>query len=98
MVPFTTYNVQQFILILIDNIILSVSEHAHRHPENINKSLAFIYERELIPLHNVIKNLTEEINILTTQQDLLKDKMRSVKRSKSLRLVPVNKRCGCGRM
>ncbi|XP_073949731.1 uncharacterized protein isoform X2 [Choristoneura fumiferana] len=79
-------------------ITRNLSEHAHHHPENINKSLAFIYERELIPLHNVIKNLTEEINILTTQQELLKDKVRGAKRTKSLRLVPVNKRCGCGRM
>ncbi|XP_047996054.1 uncharacterized protein LOC125233923 [Leguminivora glycinivorella] len=68
---------------------------AKKYKESLNKNLALIYESELIPLHTVIKGLTKEVNTLAAKQEVLQTRLGSIKRTKSLRLIPVVKRCGC---
>lgn len=55
----------------------------------INRTLSFIYEHELIPLQHVIKGLKEDIDVLAGQQVLLREKLHGPKRVR-----PVGK-CGC---
>lgn len=55
----------------------------------INRTLSFIYEHELIPLQHVIKGLKEDIDVLAEQQVLLREKLNGPKRMR-----PV-KKCGC---
>ncbi|XP_061729836.1 uncharacterized protein LOC133534638 [Cydia pomonella] len=75
-----------------------VVDRAKKHKDCLNKNLALIYESELIPLHAVIKDLTQELNTLASNQEILQMKMRNTKRTKSSRLIPVVKRCGCRRI
>ncbi|XP_063618740.1 uncharacterized protein LOC134791620 isoform X1 [Cydia splendana] len=73
-------------------------DRAKKHKDCLNKNLALIYESELIPLHTVIKDLTQEVNTLASKQEILQMRIRNTKRTKSLRLIPVVKRCGCRRI
>lgn len=58
----------------------------------INRTLSFIYEHELIPLQNVIKGLKEDIDVLAKQQVLLKEKLHGPKRMKPVKKCPCFKR------
>lgn len=55
----------------------------------INRTLSFIYEHELIPLQHVIKGLKEDIDVLAEQQVLLREKLHEPKRVRPVR------KCGC---
>lgn len=55
----------------------------------INRTLSFIYEHELIPLQHVITGLKEDIDVLAEQQVMLREKLHGPKRVR-----PV-KKCGC---
>lgn len=55
----------------------------------INRTLSFVYEHELIPLQNVIKGLKQDIDVLAEQQVLLKEKLHG-----PMRIRPIRK-CGC---
>lgn len=55
----------------------------------INRTLSFIYEHELIPLQHVIKGLKEDIDVLAEQQVLLREKLHGPKRVRPVR------KCGC---
>lgn len=55
----------------------------------INRTLSFIYEHELIPLQHVIKGLKEDIDVLAEQQVLLREKLHGPRRVRPVR------KCGC---
>lgn len=55
----------------------------------INRTLSFIYEHELLPLQHVIKGLKEDIDVLAEQQVLLREKLHGPKRVRPVR------KCDC---
>uniref|UniRef100_A0A2A4K6D5 Uncharacterized protein n=1 Tax=Heliothis virescens TaxID=7102 RepID=A0A2A4K6D5_HELVI len=59
-------------------------------------SVIDLYERELMPLQTIIKNLRDEIDVLAAQQTTFKDNMFCPHKSKLPRLVHSHKKCiGC---
>ncbi|XP_052756184.1 MATH and LRR domain-containing protein PFE0570w-like [Galleria mellonella] len=62
--------------------------------ESLQKTLAILYELQLVPLQNVIKSLKEEIDELARQQFWLKENLQ-IKKNKPIKLININKRCGC---
>ncbi|XP_062527366.1 uncharacterized protein LOC101738005 isoform X3 [Bombyx mori] len=56
--------------------------------------LSWIYNHELVPLQNVIKELKDDIDFLTEQQQH-KAKIQQVKKTKSMKLLKFTKDCTC---
>ncbi|KAJ0175764.1 hypothetical protein K1T71_008923 [Dendrolimus kikuchii] len=61
----------------------------------IDDNLIAIYEKELIPLRKVFKDLKDEIDSLARQKPIIRDKLQRPVKYKPSRLISVNRRCGC---
>ncbi|CAK1540683.1 unnamed protein product [Leptosia nina] len=61
----------------------------------LKETISMIYEQNLVPVENMLKALKEDVDILVRNQILLKETLRI--RTRSARLVHVNRRCACYR-
>ncbi|KAL0831504.1 hypothetical protein ABMA28_002299 [Loxostege sticticalis] len=69
--------------------------HEENSSTEIPNLLNSIYEQELVPLQKTINHLKREIDLLASQQTILLETLLSARRTKPIRLVRVNSRCGC---
>ncbi|XP_072939161.1 uncharacterized protein [Epargyreus clarus] len=63
--------------------------------EILQRSLATIYENDLIPVEKLIRNLVVEIDKIAKCRSLILNKLIATKKLKTLKPTYCNKRCGC---
>ncbi|XP_037298434.1 uncharacterized protein PF11_0213 isoform X1 [Manduca sexta] len=63
-------------------------------PDVMAPNLHSIYEKELLPLQNAMKDLKAEIDHLARHSSILKENLIT-RKSNNLRLININKRCVC---
>lgn len=64
------------------------------HNNSLDVNLISIYEKELVPLRNVFKDLKNEIDSLAKQKPVFKKKLQKTMKVKSNRVTNINT-CGC---